>query len=145
MRCSSLFACFVLFAAFGFTALVAQSPVTRDISGQVRVGSQPAPAGVPVILQIVSSRYATSSDGAEVARTVTDKKGGFAFDHLEALGHNRGHEFFGVSAQSPDDGGAFQVADLTFAAHGQVTLILEKEKEPASTPQDATPDSTGIS
>jgi tetratricopeptide (TPR) repeat protein len=142
MRCFSFFAFLVLFAALGFTDSVAQSPATRDITGQVRVGGQPAPAGVPVVLQIVSSRYATSSGGAEVARTVTDKKGAFSFDHLEALGHNGGREFFAVSAQSPDYGRAFQVADLTFATHGKVTLVLDKEKAEASA-QDAAPGEEG--
>jgi tetratricopeptide (TPR) repeat protein len=142
MRCFSSFAFLVLFAAFRCTDSVAQSPVTRDITGRVRIEGQPAPAGVPVVLQIASSRYATSSDQAEVARTVTDKTGAFSFDHLEALGHNGGREFFAVSAQLPRYGRAFQVADLTFATHGKVTLVLEKETAEGST-QDAAPGEEG--
>lgn len=140
MRRSSVFVFFALFLIFGIINSVAQSPLTRDITGQVRIGGQPAPAGIPVVLQIVSSRYATSSDAAEVARTVTDKKGGFSFDHVEALGRNRGREFFAVSAQAEGYSQAFQVADLSFAAHGQVTLTLEKEKATAQPQEDARPE-----
>jgi tetratricopeptide (TPR) repeat protein len=127
MRRFSLFA-LLLIATSGLISSVAQSPVVRQIAGQVRLGGQAAPAGIPVVLQIVSSRYATPSNEAQVARTVTDRKGGFTFDHLETLGRNAGREFFAVSAQSPGYGRAFQVADLTFAARGEVTLVLEKAK-----------------
>lgn len=144
MRRSSVFVFFVLFYVFGLNS-VAQGPVTRDIAGQVRIGGQAAPAGIPVILQIVSSRYATSSDAAEVARTVTDKKGGFSFDHLESMGRNGGREFFAVSTQAPEYGRAFQIADLTFAAHGQVTLMLEKERAKAQPQEDAKPEPGGDS
>jgi tetratricopeptide (TPR) repeat protein len=131
MRFPWLFVFVVVLAAFGLPDCVAQSPATREITGQVRVGSQSAPAGVPVVLQIVSSRYATSSNEAEVARTITDKKGSFTFDHVETLGGNGGREFFGVSAEAAGYDRAFEVADLTFAAHGQVTLVLQKAKTPS--------------
>src|SRR5262249_27465311 len=136
MRCFSFFALFLWFAVFGLGDSLAQSALPRDITGQVRIDGQPAPAGVPVSLQIVSSRYATSSDEAEIAHTVTDKRGGFTFEHVEAIGRNGGREFFGVSAQTPGYGRTFRVADLTLAAHGQVTLALEKEKV-KNTPAEA--------
>lgn len=140
MRHSSVFVFVALFVVFGLVDSVAQSPLSRDVTGQVRIGGQPAPEGIPVVLQIVSSRYATSSEEAEVARTVTDKKGAFTFEHLESLGRNGGREFFAVSAQAAGYGRAFQVADLTFAAHGQVTLTLEKERVTADPQEHATPE-----
>jgi tetratricopeptide (TPR) repeat protein len=128
MRRFSLFAVLLLFATSGLVPSVAQSPVTRQITGDVHLGGQNAPAGVPVVLQIVSSRYAAGSNEAEVAHTVTDKRGAFTFDRLETLGRNGGREFFAVSTQLPGYDRAFQVADLTFAAHGEVTLVLERAK-----------------
>ena len=136
MRCFRLFVLLTLIDSWALVS-AAQGPTVRQIAGQVRLGGQAAPAGVPVVLQIVSSRYASSSNEPEVARTVTDRKGGFVFDHLEALGHNGGREFFAVSAQPPGYGRAFQVADLTFAAHGEVNLALEKAK--AAPAEEASP------
>lgn len=117
-------------AICGLAPAFGQSPVTRDIAGQVRLGSQPAPAGIPVVLQIVSSRYATASTEAEVAHTVTDRKGNFVFEHLETLGKDGGREFLAVSARSTGYSRGWQVVDLTFATHGEVKLVLEKAPLP---------------
>lgn len=129
-------ALFALLTASGLVVSRAQNPAARQITGQVRVGSQAAPPGIPVVLQLVSSRYASSSNAPEVAHTVTDRKGAFVFDHLEAVGHNGGRELFAVSSQPPGYALAFQVVDLTFAAHDEVTLNLEKAK-PAPSPGTA--------
>jgi Tfp pilus assembly protein PilF len=104
-----------------------QSPVTREITGQVHIGAQPAPAGVPVSLEIVSGLYATPGDKAIAASTVTDGKGRFAFEHLEAVGQNEGQEFFAVSARSVGYAAAFQVVDLTVTPRGEVNLVLQKD------------------
>lgn len=104
-----------------------QPAVARGITGQVHLGAQPAPAGVPVILQVVSGRYAAPSNQPVVVRTVTDSKGRFAFEHLEAAGQNRGQEFFAVTAESAGYMSAFQVVDLTLTPRGDVNLILQKE------------------
>ena len=139
IRSLSWLAALVLLAVAGRSISWAQAPGARQITGQVRLGNQPAPAGVPVVLQIVSSRYATPSREAEVARTLTDRKGGFTFDHLETVGANGGREFFAVSAQWPGYERAAQVSDLTFAARGEVTLHLEraKERKPGETTADS--------
>lgn len=102
-------------------------PGARQISGQVRLGAQAAPAGVPVILQIVSGRYVVPSAEAEVARTVTNSQGRFTFDRLEAVGQSSGREFFAVSAQSAGYRRAFRVADLTLAPRAEVNLLLQRE------------------
>jgi tetratricopeptide (TPR) repeat protein len=104
----------------------------RQITGQVRLGGQPAPAGVPVILQIVSGKYVTPSGEAEVARVVTDANGRFSFEHLETKGGNGGREFFAVTAQSPGYAGSSHVVDLTLAARGQANLDLQKTPNAAS-------------
>ena len=107
-----------------------QSSTGRQITGQVRLGGQPAPAGVTVFLQIVSGRYVVPSVEAEVARTVTDSKGRFSFDRLEAVGHNGGREFFAVNAQSPGYSLTYQVVDLTLAPRGEANLVLQRESLP---------------
>jgi tetratricopeptide (TPR) repeat protein len=99
----------------------------HEITGQVRLGGQPAPAGVSVALQIVSGRFTEPSHEPVIVRTVTDSKGMFTFNHLETVGQNSGREFFAVSAQSAGYGRAFQVIDLTLAARGEATLILQRE------------------
>jgi cytochrome c-type biogenesis protein CcmH/NrfG len=104
-----------------------QPTTVREITGLVRLGTQPAPAGVSVMLEIVSGRYATPSNRAVVERTVTDGKGRFAFEHLENAGQNGGQEFFAVTAQSPGYASAFQVVDLTLTPRGEATLVLQKD------------------
>ncbi len=118
-----------------------QSAVPRQISGQVRLGGQPAAAGVPVVLQIVSSQYAVPADEPEVAHTVTDAKGKFNFDNLEAVGHDSGREFFAVSAKASGYGPAFQVVDLTLVPSGETTLYLKKEAPQAGARQPEIPGS----
>jgi tetratricopeptide (TPR) repeat protein len=136
MRRFWLLALIVLVAASGLVPCLAQGPVPRQITGQVRLGGQAEPAGIPIVLQIVSSRYVTPAHEAEVARTVTDRKGSFTFDHLESLGRNGGREFFAVSAQPAGYARAFQIVDLTFAARGEATLVLEKEKAKTEPQED---------
>lgn len=106
-----------------------QSPTTgaRQLAGTVRLGAQPAPGGVLVTLEIVSGRYATPAHTGIVARTVTDGKGRFSFEHLETAGPNGGQEFFAVTAESPGYAPAFQVVDLTLTARGEAILVLQKE------------------
>src|SRR5215469_4722592 len=102
------------------------APAGRQINGQVRLAGQAAPAGVTVVLRIVNSKYATPSNEAEVARTVTDSAGRFVFDHLESVGGHNGREFFAVTAQSAGYAPAYRVLDLTLAAQATTTLDLQK-------------------
>jgi tetratricopeptide (TPR) repeat protein len=106
----------------------------RQITGQVRLGGQPAPAGVPVILQIVSGKYVTPSGQAEIARVVTDANGRFTFEHLETKGGNGGREFFAVTAQSAGYAASSSVVDLTLAARGEANVDLEKIANDAGAP-----------
>jgi tetratricopeptide (TPR) repeat protein len=131
----------VSFMVCASAACQSQPTTAREITGQVRLGAQPAPAGVVVTLEIVSGRYATPSNQAIVTRTVTDAKGRFAFPHLEAAGKNGGQEFFAVSAQSEGYASAFQVVDLTSVSRGDVNLILQKEA-PQSEAGGGTPAAT---
>ena len=102
------------------------APAGRQINGQVRLAGHAAPAGVAVVLRIVNSKYATPSNEAEVARTVTDSAGRFVFDHLESVGGHNGREIFAVTAQSAGYAPAYRVLDLTLASQAATTLDLQK-------------------
>jgi len=119
-----------LLSSFAFpqsgSSTQSETPAIRQITGQVRLAGQAAPAGVTVVLRIVNSKYATPSNEAEVARTVTDSAGRFVFDHLESVGGHNGREFFAVTAQSAGYAPAYRVLDLTLAAQASTTLDLQK-------------------
>src|SRR5215831_747800 len=109
----------------------------RQITGQVRLAGQAAPAGVTVVLRIVNSKYTTPSNEAEVARTVTDSAGRFAFDHLESVGGHNGREFFAVTAQSAGYAPAYRVLDLTLASQAATTLNLQKASAASANNDDS--------
>jgi tetratricopeptide (TPR) repeat protein len=123
----------LLFLTAGLFAQSGSAPDGRQISGQVRMGQQSAVAGVPVILQIVGGKYVTPANEPETARTVTDAKGRFVFEHLENL-KNNGREFFAVSVKLPGYTSGFQVVDLTLVARGEVTLNVQKETARSQSP-----------
>jgi tetratricopeptide (TPR) repeat protein len=142
MRTSLLF---LLSLLAGFSAAVSgqsQPVAPRQITGQVRLGGQPAPAGVTVVLQIVAGQFTAPTHEPELVRTATDAKGRFVFNRLEAFGHSGGREFFAVSARSAGFGPVYQVVDLTLSPHEEVSLILQKEApqgEAAGAVPDAAP------
>src|SRR5215470_293260 len=103
-----------------------ESPSGRQITGQVRLAGQAAPANVAVVLRIVNSRYATPSSEPEIERAVTDSAGRFIFDHLESVGEHNGREFFAVTAQYTGYAPAYRVVDLTLAAQATANLDLQK-------------------
>lgn len=113
-------------ASQGPSVIQGEASSGRQITGQVRLGGLPAPAGLPVILQIVSGKYVTPSGEAEIARVVTDANGKFTFEHLEKKGGNGGREFFAVTAQWAGYAASSSVVDLTLAARGEANLDLEK-------------------
>jgi tetratricopeptide (TPR) repeat protein len=97
----------------------------RQITGQVRLAGQAAPAGVTVVLRIVNSKYATPANEPEVARAVTDSSGRFVFDRLESVGHG-GREFFAVTTQAAGYAPAYRVVDLTLSSLATANLDLAK-------------------
>jgi tetratricopeptide (TPR) repeat protein len=115
-----------LLSGFAIAQAGTSTQSERQITGQVRLAGQAAPAGVPVVLRIVNSKYATPLNEPEVARTVTDSAGKFVFDHLESAGAHNGREFFAVTAQSAGFAPAYRVLDLTLAAQATATLDLQK-------------------
>ena len=117
---------------------VAPVPV-REISGQLRLGGRPAPAGAPVSLRVVFNRDLIEADQEESVRTVTDASGKFSFHHLEALGSNAGKELFLVSAIYDGFRGGQQLADLTETRRGEVLLDLQRLSSHPAAPRSAPP------
>lgn len=116
----------VVLALFPCLAFAQQAPPARQITGQIKLAGLPAPAGVPVALQIVLTGDPKTS-GSVVARTATDAQGRFTFDHLENVGSNHGQSFFEVSAIQPGFEGAVQVVDLRRTTQGEALLDLRPD------------------
>lgn len=110
--------------------ITTQTAVPRQITGQVKLGDKPAPAGVPVVLQMVFTGEKDS--GSQVGQTITNAEGKFAFDRLELVGQNHGRNFFAVSAIQPGFEGAIEVVDLTSETHGKANLNLRRSVEGSS-------------
>src|SRR6185312_2092620 len=104
-----------------------QSVAPRMINGQIRIDGQPAPEGVLVLLDSAPSRDQAPSAPVELARTITDSSGKFAFLHVESMGV-AGSKLFAVTAQFAGYRSAFQVVDLTVARNGYVNLDLKRDK-----------------
>jgi Tfp pilus assembly protein PilF len=118
-----------------------QAPPVRQITGQIKLAGRPAPAGVPVVLQLVLTGDPKTS-GTVVARTATDSQGRFTFDHLENAGKDQGKNFFEVSALQPGFEGGVRVVDLTEATREEVVLDLRPDfnaPSPARPPAPTAP------
>lgn len=115
----------------------------RNITGQLKLGGRPAPAGVPVRLQIVFDGNQKAENG-ESATATTDANGRFSFDHLENIGKNHGQNLFSISAIQPGFEGAVKVVDLTENTHDEVTLDLRPAQRSGTTDSSsANPGSPG--
>src|SRR5258708_11572710 len=77
-----------------------QTPA-RQISGQVVIGGEPAPAGLPVLLTIATRQDAAARDNFPVARALTDAAGKFVVEHLEGVGSDKGKEICALSSHFP--------------------------------------------
>lgn len=119
------------------------APVPRQITGQLKLGGEAAPQGVPVRARIVFSDETRTKNAEDVVRTLTDAMGRFTFAHLEKLGKNQGQNMFAVSAIHPGFEGAVQVVDLTQATQAQAVLDLRRIPDASSslTPSRPAPES----
>lgn len=104
----------------------------RNITGQLKLGGRPAPAGVSVNLEIVFNGNQKSQNGDSAIAT-TDGNGRFSFDHLENLGKDHGQNLFSISAIQPGFEGAVKVVDLTENTHDEVTLDLRPAQRSGTT------------
>lgn len=118
-----LAALLLLISSYALAQTAQQQVPSRIITGQLKLGGRPAPAGVPVHLQIVFDGNQKSQNG-ESATATTDSSGRFSFDHLESLGKNHGQNLFSISAIQPGFEGTVKVVDLTEDTQGEVILDL---------------------
>ncbi len=95
----------------------------RQITGRLKLGGRPAPAGVPVHVRIVFDNN-HKGQNVESTEAMTDSSGRFTFSHLENLGKDHGQNLFSISAIQPGFDGAVKVVDLTEDTQGEVTLDL---------------------
>jgi tetratricopeptide (TPR) repeat protein len=138
MRNLFTFALFFLLSS----AVPAQQPApARQITGQIKLAGKPAPAGVPVVVQLVLTGDPKTA-GTVVSHTATDKEGRFAFDHLENAG-NQGQNYFEVSAIQPGFEGAVKVVDLTELTREDVVLDLRPDFN-ATAPPAPSPSRTAV-
>jgi len=107
----------------------------RQISGQVFIGGEPAPAGLPVLLTIATRQDAAARDNFPVARALTDAAGKFVFEHLEAVGSDKGREIFALSAHFPAYQDGLMLVDLREFAAQKVTLALKPELDSPESPE----------
>jgi cytochrome c-type biogenesis protein CcmH/NrfG len=97
----------------------------RQITGFVRLGNRPAPAGITVSARIV---FRDDEPHPTIVQAKTDSIGKFVLDHLETLGANQGRENFALSAIYPGYDGDVKVVDLTESPSGETTLELTPER-----------------
>jgi Flp pilus assembly protein TadD len=123
----------IILAALAVTAAsVAQNnsvtPVSRQISGHVRIEGQTAPQGVLVLLDVaVAGGVVATSGRGEYGRTMTDSGGRFVFDRLESVGGRGGKEVFSVSTHYAGYRDAFQTVDLTFSPRASITIEMHRD------------------
>jgi tetratricopeptide (TPR) repeat protein len=123
---------FVIVAGIGLCLVPAGVPAqgqtgVRQISGQVMIGGEPAPAGLPVLLTIVNQNAAAGGN-FPLSRALTDASGKFVFEHLEAVGE-KGKEVFSLSAHFPAYKDGLVTVDLREFASQKVTLALQPDPE----------------
>ncbi len=122
--------------ALGQPASAPQALPVREITGQVRLGGRPAPAGVVVSLRVVFNRDLIEADQEESVRTSTDVSGKFVFHHLENLG-NGGKDMFAVSTIYQGFMAGQQLVDLSENLRSDVVLDLQRISNTLAAPRAA--------
>lgn len=124
-------------AAFSFLLVIASSLATaqivagigaRRVTGQIRIDGQAAPQGVLVLLDRARGRDTSFVNGSgELGNTMTDSRGKFSFENIDAgMEHPEGRMYV-VSAHYPGYGTASQIVDLTSTPVGYVNLELRRD------------------
>jgi len=127
MPCVSLAAIFLLCLLSSASAQLG-SLGGRRIQGQVRMDGQPAPQGVLVILDRARGRDATFVNGSgELGNTMTDSRGKFSFDNVDAGQEHPEGKIYVVTVRYPGYRSGTQIVDLTASPVGFVNLDLRRD------------------
>ena len=100
----------------------------KRIQGQIRVDGQPAPQGVLVYLDHARGRDTSFVNGSgELGNTMTDSRGKFSFENIDAGQEEPEGRLYIVTARYPGYRTATQIVDLTASPVGYVHLDLRRD------------------
>jgi Tfp pilus assembly protein PilF len=100
----------------------------RRIQGQVRLEGAPAPQGVLILLDRSRGRDPTFVGSGELGNTMTDSRGKFSFEGIDAGQESPEGKTYVVTARYPGYWTATQIADLTASPVGYVIFDLRRDK-----------------
>jgi len=101
----------------------------KRIQGQVRLGGEPAPQGVLVLLDRARGHDSSFNSGSgELGNTMTDSRGKFLFDHID-----QGQELpegarYVITVRFPGYVGESQIVDVSGSPAGFAHFDLRREK-----------------
>jgi tetratricopeptide (TPR) repeat protein len=100
----------------------------KRITGQIRIEGQIAPQGVLVLLDRARGRDASFVSGSgELGNTMTDSRGKFNFDNIDAGQEQPEGKVYVVTISYPGYRSATQVVDLTASPFGMVNVDLKRD------------------
>jgi tetratricopeptide (TPR) repeat protein len=123
MQCAFLLLALALSASAQFGGLGG-----KRIQGQIRVDGQPAPQGVLVLLDRARGRDSSFVNGSgELGNTMTDARGKFSFDNIDAGQEHPEGKIYVVTVRYPGYRSGNQIVDLTASPVGFVNLDLKRD------------------
>ncbi len=98
------------------------------IQGQIRLEGGPAPQGVLVLLDRARGRDSSFLNGSgELGNTMTDSRGKFSFDGIDAGQQHPEGKIYVISVRYPGYRNASQIVDLTATPIGYATFDLRRD------------------
>lgn len=110
------------------TAQIVAGIGARRLTGQIRIDGQSAPQGVLVLLDRARGRDSSFVNGSgELGNTMTDSRGKFSFENIDAgMEHPEGRIYV-ISARYPGYRTTSQIVDLTSTPVGYANLDLRRD------------------
>jgi len=100
----------------------------KRIQGQIRLEGGPAPQGVLVLLDRARGRDSSFVNGSgELGNTMTDSRGKFSFDGIDAGQQHPEGKIYVISVRYPGYRNASQIVDLTATPIGYATFDLRRD------------------
>lgn len=100
----------------------------KRIQGQIWMGREPAPQGVLVYLDRARGRDASFVHGSgELGNTMTDSRGKFSFDNIDAGQEHPEGKIYVVTASYPGFRSVTQIVDLTASPVGFANMEMRRD------------------
>jgi Tfp pilus assembly protein PilF len=100
----------------------------KRIQGQIRLDGAPAPQGVLVLLDRARGRDNSFLNGSgELGNTMTDSRGKFSFDGIDAGQEHPEGKVYIISVRYPGYHNSTQIVDLTGSPIGYATFDLRRD------------------